>query len=370
MRSLSRRMMGAAAVALAVGSAACGREGDAAAATGGPGGMGMEDRIVPVEVATVTAGRIARDVSVSGVVEPIRTIGVNSQLAGALRTVVVEESDAVRAGQVLATLDDRELAAQLRSAEAGLEVARAAWERAEQLWARQVITAAEYERDQAAFAAATAQVDQLRTRQGYATVRSPLSGVIIEKNVEAGDIVGVQTRLFSIADLSTMVVRVRVSELEVVEIEPGAIVEVRLDAFPARAFAGRVRRVFPAADPATRLVPVEVALQGEAAATARPGFLARVTFGLQAKENVLLVPASAIVGGEGNEGVFVVETERVERRPVRVGLTSQGRVEILQGLEAGELIVSVGTNNLRDGATVRVVEPTGAPSPPVAQPGG
>ncbi|MCI0435021.1 MAG: efflux RND transporter periplasmic adaptor subunit [Gemmatimonadetes bacterium] len=342
---------------------ACG-SGDgaqAASAPGGRGGRGGEARVVPVEVLPVETGRIARSVTVSGNIEPIRTVVVNAQLAGALETVNVEEGTVVAVGAVLATLDDREISAQLASAEASYELADAAFERAQRLRDRQVITLAEYERDRAARASAEAQREQLRTRLGFATVTAAIAGVITEKLVEAGHAVGNQTRLFTIADVSTLVVRVRVSELDVVQIRPGDRVDVVLDAFPGQVLVGRVRRIFPAADPASRLVPVEVALSGADAATARPGFLARIAFALGSKENVRLVPASAIVSdGSGSTAVFVVENDVAARRSVRTGLTSEGRVEIVDGVETGEIVVVTGTNNLRDGTAVRVVNAAAA----------
>jgi membrane fusion protein (multidrug efflux system) len=340
--------------------AGCGGEesgGAQAQAPPGPGGRrGMPSGPVPVETQAVEDGRIARSVAVSGNVEPIRTVGVISQLPGALRTVVAEEGTWVEQGAVLATLDDREIAAQLASAEAAYELAQANFQRAERLRERQVITEAEYERDRAALAAAAAQRDQLRTRSGYATIRAPITGIVTEKLVEAGDVMGQQTRLFTIADLSTMVVRVRVSELDVVALSPGDNVEVALDAFPGRPLTGRIRRIFPAADPTSRLVPVEVAITGPDARIARPGFLARVTFALGEKVNVRLVPASAIVkDASGSEALFVVENQRAARRLVRTGLISAGRVEIVDGVDTGELVVVTGANQLRDGVEVRIV---------------
>lgn len=337
---------------------ACGSGEGAQAATQPGGGRGgsNEPRIIPVEARPVETGRIARSVTVSGNVEPIRTVEVNAQLAGALESVNVEEGSVVREGAVLATLDDREIAAQLANAEASHELAKATFERAERLRDRQVITLAEYERDRAALASAVAQLEQLRTRIGYATVTSPISGVVTEKLVEAGHAVGNQTRLFTIADVSTLVVRVRVSELDVVQIRQGDRADVVLDAFPGQVLEGWVRRIFPSADPASRLVPVEVALSGTDARTARPGFLARIAFALGSKENVRLVPASAIVNdGSGNTAVFVVENDVAARRLVRTGVTSEGRVEIVDGVETGEVVVITGTNNLRDGMAVRIV---------------
>ena len=329
---------------------------------GGRGSRGTPAGPVPVEVTKVEDGRIARSVSVSGNIEPIRSVAVNAQLAGALRSVNAEEGTRVVKGDTLAVLDDREISAQLASAEAQYEVANATFERSQKLRERQVITAAEFERDRAALAAAQATRDQLRTRIGFATVRAPVAGVVTEKLVEAGDIVGVQTRLFTIAEVSTLVVRVRVSELDVVSIRPGDMADVALDAFPGRTLRARVRRIFPSADPVSRLVPVEVALLGTDASVAKPGFLARVTFALGAKENVRLVPASAIVtDASGARAVYVINENKAERRFVQTGMTSEGRVEITEGLDEGEVVVITGTNNLRNGADVRIISATAAP---------
>src|SRR5918996_1034486 len=204
-----RRFATAAGLTLAIVGAACDRGGGNAqgqqAERSPPGGGGFggprgAPRTATVELMPVTRGSIARQVTVSGVVEPVRTVGVNSQLAGAVTTLNVQEGDVVRAGAVLARLDDRELAAQLAAATAAHQVAEASYRRAEQLRDRKVITLPEYERERTAFAAAHAQVDQLRTRIGYATVKAPVSGVVTEKRVEAGDVVGNQARLFTIAD--------------------------------------------------------------------------------------------------------------------------------------------------------------------------
>jgi membrane fusion protein, multidrug efflux system len=263
---------------------------------------------------------------------------------------------------VLARMDDRELAAQAASAQASWEVARDAYARARQLRERQVITQAEYERDRAAEAAARAALDGVRTRRGYTVIRAPLAGVVTRKEVESGDVVGAQSRLFTVADLSTLVVRVGVSELDVGSLRVGQPVRVALDAHPGQRFEGRVRRIFPAAEAGTRLVPVEIALAGEGARAARPGYLARIAFALGTREGVLLVPASAVVGGAGAQNVFVVRDGRAERRRVETGLDTQGRVEIVSGLEEGEIVVVTGNASLRNDAEVRVVAgPGGAP---------
>jgi multidrug efflux pump subunit AcrA (membrane-fusion protein) len=148
-------------------------------------------------------------------------------------------------------------------------------------------------------------------------------------------------------------------------------VQIRIDALPDRRVAGRIRRIFPAADTATRLVPVEVAIEADDARAVRPGFLARVTFELGEEERALVAPLGAVSGAAGQQSAFVVRGGRAERRPVRTGTIAQGRIEIVEGLAAGDTVIVTRPVDLRDGAAVRtVVRPALAPdTQPEAQPG-
>ena len=375
MRCFPAVTRGALVLALVAIPLACGDDEPTAGGPGGRGGPGGPGgpRVTVVETASVETGSIAREVEVSGVVEPIRTVSVNSQLSTTVRGVFAEEGDRVGVGTVLARLEDAELAVELEAAHAALEAARAAFERAEQLREREVITLPEYERERTTLAAAEGIKRRLETRVGYATVRSPISGVVTAKYVEAGDVVGPQTPMFEVADISTLVVPIGVSELDVGQLSQGDTVELSLDARPDRPLRGRIRRVFPSADPATRLVPVEVAL--EAGSMARPGYLARVRFRFDERHDVPLVPVSAVLtGSAGEESAFIVEDGQALRREVETGLVSGGRVEIVSGLTPGEIVVVEGGTTLREGAAVRTV---GAPpaaevtadSAPRARPG-
>jgi RND family efflux transporter MFP subunit len=310
-------------------------------------------------VAAVRRGSVAREATVAGVLSPVRTVGVNAQLGGALLSVRVEEGDVVREGQVLAEIDSRELRAQVRSAEASLQLAKSTAERSDRLLKDRVISPAEHERDQAALASAQATLDALKTRLGYAAVRAPATGVITDKRAEAGDVIQTQSRLFTIADVSTLVVRVQVSELDIAGLSVGQSADVTVDAFGSTAFQGTIRRIFPAADSSTRMVPVEVALAGPAVRRLRPGYLARVTVRLGERPGVLLTPLSSVVGARDARAVYVIRGGKAERRLVRVGQASGDVVEILEGIAEGDSVVVAGVEQLRDGAEVRVVAPLG-----------
>ena len=127
---------------------------------GGPGGGPdrANNRPSPVEVATVSRGTLARTSTVSGILEPLRTVGVNALMSGALLVVKVEEGNYVREGQTLAQIDARELEAQVKSATAALELAESTAKRSDELWRQRIVTALEYERDRAALASAQARL--------------------------------------------------------------------------------------------------------------------------------------------------------------------------------------------------------------------
>lgn len=330
--------------------------------TGGRGGA--SDRPTPVEIELVRRGSVSRTSVIAGMLEPIRTVGVNAQLSGILLSLKAEEGHRVRQGDVLAEIDARELEAQARSAEAALKFAQSTVERSEQLFRQQIITMAELERDRTSYESAKATSEQLRTRLGYARVVAPISGIITDKRIEAGDVVSNSTRLFTVADVSTLVTRVQVSELEVSTLRAGDVVPLSVDALGGRKVDGHIRRVFPSADSATRLVPVEVALSGRQLEGLRPGYTVRATFALDRRDDALLVPSRAVSGPAGARAVYVVKGGQIERKAVRVGSDMAGLSEILEGVGEGDSVIVSGTSTLREGAKARVVAPLGDNAPP------
>lgn len=329
--------------------AACGRGGEASGAQR-PDGV----RAIPVAVAQVASRDLSRSVVVAGPVEPVRTIGVNALLAGTVLAVRVQEGDRVGEGQLLAELDARETRAQFQRAQALLANAQATFERNEQLAKSQIITEAEFEQSRSAYDVAKSDADVWRTRLAFTRITAPSPGIVTSKAIEAGSAVSTNQRLFDLADVSLLVVRVPISELDVVHVKPGAQVAVVLDAYPNSPIEGRVRRVFPSADAQSRLVPVEVALaRFPDGVAARPGFLARVTFRLDQRPGALVVPAAAVGVGEDGQFVYVVDGDSLVRRAVTLGITAEGLVEVERGLAVGERVVTSGHTNLRPGTRVR-----------------
>jgi RND family efflux transporter MFP subunit len=336
---------------LALSGVACSGGQEASGAPGQRDGQ----RIVPVAAVPAARRDIARAVTVVGPVEPVRTIGVNSLMAGTVLALHAQEGDRVRQGSLLAELDARETRAQVERARAVLANATTVFERNTELHANKIITDAEFEQSRSAFEVAKSDAELWGTRYAFSRITAPSAGVVTAKHVEAGSAVSPNQRVFDLADVSQLVVRVRLSEMDVVHLRPGAAVTVSIDAYPDARLPGTIRRVFPSADAESRLVPVEVVLGAAPQGVAvRPGYLARVTFALDRRSGALAVPAPAVGVGEDGAFVFVVEADSVVRRAVGLGLTAEGWVEVARGLREGELVVTSGHTNLRPGTRVRV----------------
>jgi RND family efflux transporter MFP subunit len=132
-----------------------------------------------------------------------------------------------------------------------------------------------------------------------------------------------------------------------------------VDALGGARVQGRIRRVFPAADSSTRLVPVEVALTGTVLERLRPGYTVRTTFALDLRDNALLIPSRAVSGPFGARAVYVISEGKIARRTVGVGPDLDGFTEVTDGLSEGDSVIVSGASMLREGALARVVSPLG-----------
>lgn len=320
-------------------------------------GPDRRSQATPVAAVDVAPRDLTRTVSVTGPIEPIRSISVNAMAAGTVNRVLVQEGSRVRAGQILAELDAREVQAQLQRAEAVLARAEADHRRAEELRARDLSSDAELEAARSAYATARADAELWRTRVDFTRITAPAGGVVTAKRVERGGGVSANEEMFVIAEDAQLVVRVQVSELDVVRLETGRAVEVHLDAYPGQPIQGRVQRIFPSADAMSRLVPVEVVLgRPPAGVVPRPGFLARIEFPIEQRTGALAVPTAAVGVSEGGSFVYLIEADTLVVRPVETGMTAAGWVEVTEGLAAGDRVVGSGHANLRPGAPVRISE--------------
>ena len=338
-------------VAALLGLAGCGGEAENKTAAQGP-------RAHLVELADSAPGRLAYAADRAGSLRALHEIKVVNQEEGQIVELSVREGDRVAAGQVLARYDDRILRAEVDKAEATLAQTEADFERARRLVAEGFLSAEAMSRAETARELARAEVRLLRARLSHMTLRAPMAGVVARRLVEPGDATARHSHLLTLIDPSRLVTDVSVSELVLPRLRVGDAAQVRIDALGAGSFPGRILRIHPALDPATRSGIVEVALD-PLPPGARPGQYCRVVFAAGGEQH-LIAPLAALQRDETGEFVFAyLDDGTVRRVAVTSGLRLADRVEIVEGLAPGARVVVKGFLELADG---RKVKPVGQPA--------
>jgi len=316
-----------------------------------------EERAQPIGAVELRPRDLSRVITVSGPIEPLRTVALASQMTGTVAEVRVEEGDRVRAGDVLARFDLSEQQAELDRARALEEKERAAYERVKELQEREFSSQAEYEQQKADLAVAESDVRLWERRVAFGTLTAPSDGIVTARHIEPGEAVAANDAAFALANTGALVLRVGVSELNIGGLAPGDDVSVRLDALPDQTFDASIRRIFPQADTDSRQVRVEVELDpaSEAITQVRPGFLARATLTIDRREGVLAVPTEALLASDADEDIlFVIEDDHLVRKPVTVGGSARGWTEILGGVTEGMYAVASNPANFNEGQRVRI----------------
>ena len=296
--------------------------------------------------------------SVSAEIEAYTRVYIASRMSGLIDEVHFEEGEQVNRGDLLAKLDIRQQQIELRRANATLSEARDAYERTEQLFERDAATRAEYLTAQRDFEQAKSDVELLELMIDFGSIKAPMDGVVTSRLVEVGNNVSENERMFTLADMDLLVARPGVSERNLSHLEENQEVEIVLDVYPDRTFTGSIRRIFPEADPTTRLFTVEVEIhQQEDKPTIRPGYLARTKFTGDQREDVLTVPSEALADRNGETYLFVINDDEttVEMLPVEVGTQRGGYAEITSGIEEGNKVAASNLDALDDGTSIQVV---------------
>lgn len=319
---------------------------------------------VAVAVAEARTGTLATTVRASGQLSPIRSIPITAKVSGKVVAVHKQMGDAVQEGDLLAELDDKDLASQLAAARAQYnqavaqqaEAARQA-SRLDVLLEQGAVSQQQAEQIRTQLTLATAQVEAARAQLELATsayegarITAPADGVLAARYVEPGGMVGAGTPLFHLVDLSTVVVEAGVAEAAINAVHPGMRVTVSVPAL-GRTFTGEVESVSPQMDPQTRLYRVRVTLPNPDGVL-KGGMFAEITFPLEEREGVL-IPVDALVEGSGEPYVYVVKDGVAHRTPVTVAVRSEEQV-LVEGIAAGDQVVVAGQNRLYDGAPVRL----------------
>lgn len=333
---------------------------------------------IKVEKATITSS-----VTATGTIEPVTKVEVGTQVSGIISRIYVDYNSVVKKGQVIAELDRTNLISELNSAGSNLNAAKSELDyqklnhqRMQTLYEKGLISANEYEtaklgydQAQSAFTARQEAVRKAQTNLGYATITSPIDGVILSKSVEEGQTVAASfstPTLFTIAqDLTDMRVIANVDEADIGGVREGQRVSFTVDAYPDEVFNGQVTQVRQEGTVESNVVTYEVVISApNEELKLKPGLTANVTIFTLEMENMLSVPTKAlrfspkpeemaegykIADCEGEKKLWVKEGNTLKAIAVKTGISNGTLTEIVSGVAEGTEVV-VNTNSLSDGA--------------------
>lgn len=354
------------------------------AAEGKKGGKkAAATRVVAIAVGNARLGQVREEILITGALKPKEQVDVTSKATGRVEKIAVYVGDYVKRGTLIAEIEDQELQQQVRRATASIEVVRATLSqrraelanakadlaRSRQLMEAGLIPRQEYESKATSFQVVQAQIQlteaqgdqaqaelsELKIRLEQMRILAPIDGYVAERYLDPGAVVSPATPIVRLVNLSTMVTRANVPEREVSKLRLGNRAIVRVDAFGERVFEGKVTRIAPVLDAATRSALVEVEIPNPGAGLKAEMF-ARVTLDLANFRPAVLIPREALVYRGTQPGVYLIgDDEKPLFREVEPGTVQGDDVEILSNLSAGARIVTTGSSMVTDGTKVQIV---------------
>ena len=328
----------------------------------------------PVKVYKAKRERISEKLFYTGLIEAWNKINITPDVGGKIANIYVEEGDRVQKDQLLAELDTRAIRLQLEQAMAGLAVAEANqkdaqrnMERMERLKSENAVSEQQFEQVKLVYDAADAQLQQARAALNLARhnldvsiMKAPFGGVVASRNAEVGDVINPLMGGFSpssgvltLMDFSRVKIEIEVSSQDIARVKKGLTALLRVDAYPDRSFPGRVSIVNQTADPMTRKFRVQI-VANNPELELRPNTFGEVTLEISTHEDALIVPQIAVLE---NKYVFVARDDNtVLRKEIALGLQNTDMVEVLAGIEDGDLVVVEGNYGLEDGAKIEIKE--------------
>ena len=346
----------------ALASCGGGEQRPSAAAAPAPVRIGREG-VTVLKMEAIRTGPV-----VSGQLAAAEEATVRAKVGGSIVALAVEEGQTVRRGQVLARLEARDLTdanesarVAVRSAENALQLGRAELQRTETLvkggalaerdldTARNAVAAAESQ-----LAAAQARLATTGQQLADTIVRAPISGIVSAKSANEGDVVQPGTAIATVIEPSSMRLEASVPSDRIGEVRVGAQVEFQVRGYPGQTFSGRVVRISPAADPATRQVPIFVSIPN-AARRLIAGLYAEGRINTQSRRGLVL-PASALDNSASAPSVIRVRDGKTERVTVQIGLRDPEteRVEIVSGLNEGDVVLIGPARGIAPGTPVSI----------------
>ena len=313
---------------------------------------------VPVETSAPVRGDVYAMYTGTAPIEAYAEADVIAKVAGEVRELLVEEGEQVSKGQVLARLDGERLRLELNESQAKLRKLQRDYERNIDLKAKGLISDGDFEKIKYEMEALEAAFNLASLELDYTQIRAPIEGVVAERFVKLGNTISEGDALFKVTSLDPLVAYLHVPEREYRHISPGQPVGIEIDALADETIVAAVSRVSPIVDPQTGTFKITVEIVDKTRRI-KPGMFGRIGVIYDVHENALQIPRSAIIEDQGAASVFVIDGDRATRRPVSTGFSNRGMVEITNGLQDGEQVVTVGQGSLKQDSRVTVINRSG-----------
>jgi membrane fusion protein (multidrug efflux system) len=298
-----------------------------------------------------------------GSLSAVQGVTVSAEVAGKVVSIAFEPGTMVQAGDLLIQQDTVAETAQLRSAEATLELARVDFERAKKLFKEQTYSRSEYDQAEAQFKQTSAQFDNLKAAIAKKTIRAPFAGALGIRLVNLGEMLAVGDPIVSLQSLDPVFVNFSLPQQHHSKIAQGLLVRIQTDALPGRVLTGTITAINPQIESATRNIMVQATVHNTGLLL-RPGMFVNVTVVLPDVQDVLAIPATAVLNAPYSDSVFIVEqapdnstaagSQVVRQQFVRLGRRLGDFAAVEAGLKAGDMVVSTGAFKLRNGQAVTV----------------
>lgn len=316
--------------------------------------VAQENSSVLVRTDTVRKKPLDLGFSVNGNFIPSQELSFASEKSGRVVKVMVKEGDAVRVGQVLATIRTDQLNVDRQNAEAIYQNALKDLARYESAYATGGITQQQLEQARLAAENAKTRIEQIDINISDSNIRASINGVIADRKVEPGSVLAPGTPMFEIVNVSRLKLKVAVSESQIIQIKEGDQIKVTASVFPDQEFTGRVTFISPKADQSLNF-PVEIEVNNNTQ-DLRAGMYGTAHFEDEAVQMAILVPRTSFVGGVSANQVFLYTPDSTARiHKVTAGRIIEDKVEILAGLQEGDILITSGQVNLSDGTQVSPV---------------
>jgi RND family efflux transporter MFP subunit len=308
---------------------------------------------VPVQALRIAEEPKEEVLRLLGTIEADREFNVAFTIGGKIEHLAFEEGQLIRKGALLGRLETTELMARKAKALENKSKAERDLKRIKRLYQQNIVPKVSFQDTRSLLVQADAELTIIQDHLRNSTVRAPFSGRITDKRAEPGEIVAAGVPIALLTDTDPILVRAAVPDNLIRLVRKGQDVSVRVDAFPERPFRGTVFRLESRADPLSRTICAEIRIPNPDDRL-KPGFIAKVEIRRPIKRSGIFIPLDAVVGFGADPAVFVVYEGTAERRLIETGKIMGEKIEVLEGLEPGEMLVIAGQSFLKDTQSVRI----------------